>query len=231
MTVVVASWNIHSGVGGDARFRPARIAAVIEELDADIVALQEVAARRAGFDMPAYLRHAYRGEISMQTTLSDRYGTFGNAVLTRLPVVSSSAHDISVAGREPRGALEVVVATHAGALRIINTHLGLSGTERVQQVQRLLALVATGTTPTVLLGDFNAWHAHDASMLLLRRHFCTSAAPRTFPALLPMLRLDRLFHDKRINSVSLSSHRSRFARIASDHIPVTARLDFVDQAH
>src|ERR1044071_995749 len=86
---LIASYNVHGGVGLDFRFAPRRIARVVLELRADIVALQELTAHSAAVDMLEELRldtgyHAIAGP-----TLTSADAKFGNGLLTRFPVVSA----------------------------------------------------------------------------------------------------------------------------------------------
>src|SRR5215210_3561879 len=81
--IIVASYNIHLGIGRDGHFQPQRIAAVIQEMNADIVALQEVALGAPGFDMLEYLRQTCQMEGIAGPTLVTKRGDYGNAVLTR----------------------------------------------------------------------------------------------------------------------------------------------------
>src|SRR4030095_1457231 len=101
------SYNIHGGVGLDRRRDLDRIAGVIAELQADVVGLQEVVqgAGGAAADQPAYLAAKLSMSMIMGTTRPHTGGSFGNAILTRLPVVASMTHDLSHGRHERRGCL------------------------------------------------------------------------------------------------------------------------------
>jgi endonuclease/exonuclease/phosphatase family metal-dependent hydrolase len=107
--LVVASYNIHRGVGLDRRRDLDRIAAVIEEMRPDVVGLQEVvrAAGPAQADQAGYLARRLGMELVMGVTRELAGGLYGNALLTRLPIVASATHDLSHGRRERRGALRV----------------------------------------------------------------------------------------------------------------------------
>src|SRR4029079_146454 len=99
-------------------------------------------------------------------------GQYGNAVLTRLPILTVRRVDLSVPGREPRGALDLELDAPGSVLRIIATHLGLAPTERRQQIRRILAsLPKSRDDPVVLMGDLNEWFLWGRSLRWLRRHF------------------------------------------------------------
>jgi endonuclease/exonuclease/phosphatase family metal-dependent hydrolase len=225
----IATYNVHSGVGIDRRFRPERILAVIAELEADIVAMQEVLSPVTGFDVHERLRDETGFHLATMATMQLAGGTFGNAVLSRWPIVDVVEHSLSVGEREPRGALDVMLDRDGHKLRVIATHLGLSGAERREQAARLLDIVQNGPDiPTVLAGDFNVTSARGKELRECRQHFGHSHAPRTFPSIAPVLPLDRIFVTPCSALSAIEVHRSRRARIASDHLPLVATLDLPD---
>lgn len=221
----VATWNMHGGVGIDGRFSPERIARVIAELDADIVALQEFGSRDAGFDMRLHLETASNAHATLMPTFQ-KYGCdFGNAILSRLPVSATSCHKLGLEGREPRNAIELDVDLAGTKLRVVTTHLGLRRYERHGQIETLAKLIGEpADSPIVLLGDFNEWFAGRATRVFDRR-FGMSAAPATFPAPLPVIALDRVWVWPPQACIEIRTHRSALARIASDHLPLIATLE------
>lgn len=219
----VATWNMHGGVGLDGRFDAARIARVIAELDADVIALQEYGARDRAFDLRTALERAALAEAIVQPTLRKHGCDFGNIVLSRLPVLTSACHTLAVAGREPRNAIDLRLDSGNGTLRVITTHLGLRIAERREQIARLVAVITESREPTVLLGDFNVWRARGA-FSALAAHFGHGRAPATFPAPCPLVALDRIWVAPATACIDLRVHKSRTARIASDHLPLIATL-------
>ena len=222
---IIVSYNTHGAVGIDRRFAPDRIARVLGEIDADIIALQELELRASGFDMLAYLQsetgfHAIAGPTIRST---DR--DFGNGLLSRFPIVSVDHVKLDVARREPRGAIDAVVDCSGASLRVIATHLGLRPSERRDQVRRLLDTVRAGPSlPTVLLGDLNEWFLQGRPLRWLHEHFGESPAHATFPSPLPLLALDRIWSSPASLLRRVRVHRSRLARRASDHLPLVAKL-------
>ena len=228
----LASYNIHSCIGGDGQLNPGRVAEVIRQTGADIAALQEVDARhRAGtyLDQWAFLADAMGGECVPGISLRTHRNIFGNALLTRHPIRAVRLHDISVNRREPRGVIDADILVNGRSLRIIATHFGLHSKERRMQADLLLAILTlpvSDTEPptdgTILLGDFNEWRRDLRNLDKLARQFHPSPAPPTFPARYPMLPLDRILVQGDLRLNGLRAHRSAIARMASDHLPICA---------
>lgn len=230
----IASYNIHRCIGRDGCCVPGRIVQVIRELDCDTVGLQEVSGRDTGEAEALQMEFIAKstGLASIPGTRIDLHrGTYGSVLLTSRPVLSIERHDLSFSRREPRSALDVELDVGGVPTRIILTHLGLSLGERRAQVRRILALVSgtARTEPVVLLGDINEWMPRGRSLRWLHREFGEPPAPRSFPASLPLLALDRIWVRPRAALVSVAAHRSATARIASDHLPIKAVVD-LDQA-
>lgn len=227
--IVAASYNIHRGVGLDRRRDVDRIARVIQEIDPDVIGLQEVVRVNgvAHADQAGYLAEALGMTVVMGETRLFGDGTYGNAVLTRLPVLASTRCDLSCDGREPRGCLRVDLGVDGTALHVFNCHFGLGFRERRAQVELLHAFLrATDCAgPRLLLGDFNEWHRGPVTRGF-RREFSSPMRRmrRTHPAVFPLFRLDRIYWDVELQGEAFHVHRSRRARVASDHLPVVARL-------
>jgi endonuclease/exonuclease/phosphatase family metal-dependent hydrolase len=224
MPLKLATYNIHRCVGRDGISAPARIARVVGDIDADVTALQEVAISAGGTANPlARLAQAAGAHAIAGPTLLDRQGHYGNALLTRMAPLSVERLDISLPGREPRGAMAVTLPIKGQRVRILVTHLGLRPTERRYQMRRLLSLLDdTGTTLTVLLGDFNEWFTRGRALKCINRRFGHRAAPATFPSHRPLLALDRIWVHPPHRLISLKVHIEPPATIASDHLPLVA---------
>jgi endonuclease/exonuclease/phosphatase family metal-dependent hydrolase len=222
----VATYNVHSGVGIDRRFRPQRIAEVIGELDPDVIALQEVLSPVREFDVHALLREATGFHLAAMATMQLAGGTFGNALLSRWRILDAVEHGLTVADREPRAAIDATIGLDAGKLRVIATHLGLRSAERREQLSRLVAILERRRdVPTLLLGDFNATRAKSRELRAHAEQFGKSSVLATFPSIAPVLPLDRIFALHGAEIVDVGVHRSRRARIASDHLPLVATIE------
>lgn len=225
----VASYNIHGGVGRDKHFVPNRIVEVLREIDADIIALQEVESRTTGFDMLEFLADALSMQPIPGPTLLTANGDYGNGLLTHLPILSTRAIDLSYPNREARSAIDAELqaarCADAPVLRIIATHLGLHPGERRAQVQQLLSIFEHDRNlPTVFLGDINEWSLIGRPLRWLHRHFARTPAPATFPAHFPLFALDRIWVHPHNLLLVVSAHTTPLAREASDHLPIVANL-------
>ena len=227
MRVRVATYNVHQCVGGDGRHDIGRIARVLEKLDAHVLALQEVE-----WDPGAalHLLATFAQQLGYQAipgpTLLRRKGHYGNALLTRLPVLRTDLVDLSVGRHEPRGAIDVVLDAGSEPLHVLATHLGLLPYERHRQLRRLLRrLEAAPRMPTVLMGDLNEWFLWGRPLRWLRAWFGATPAPATFPARLPVFALDRIWVRPRKLVAQVFVPTGRDIRTASDHLPVVAELD------
>jgi endonuclease/exonuclease/phosphatase family metal-dependent hydrolase len=226
--MVVASYNVHRCIGMDGRHDPGRVAGVIRELDADVIGLQEVASRFGdvhAVDQLAFLARAAGAHAIPGPTLHERRGYCGNGILSRRPVLAVSRIDLSVPGREPRGALDVRLDVGGDVVRVIVTHLGLRRGDRRTQVARLLAALGEDRTPfVVLLGDLNEWIPRGASLGRLHARLGRAPGVRTFPARRPVFALDRVWVQPRTCLARVAPHATRLARVASDHLPVRAEV-------
>ena len=218
----VASYNIHLYRGIDGVSDPERVARVIKELRAEIVGLQEIDSLFFKMGNCADLISQKAGmEVVLGPTRRKR-ANFGNALVTSYQVKDVRHVDLSVAGRSPRGALDVDLLVKGETIRVIVAHLGLGLGERRRQIRRLLEVFCSERDRMeIMLGDFNEWvpmvnlhHVHNV--------FGKSPSLRTFPSFMPVLPLDRIWVRPAESLVSLSTHKTALSRMASDHLPVRA---------
>jgi len=236
----IATYNIHKCVGIDRRFSPERIADVLREIDADVIALQEVLCH-GNSEKREHQAEFIAEELGMDFFLGENRrisgAPYGNAVLTRLPVRHSQNFDISIRRREPRGCLltEIDLGGARETLQFFNVHLGTSYFERRQQAHKLLdAHVLEHTKFTgkrIVAGDFNEWTKGLTTKLFKTRFQCVDAKAhlgraRTFPGILPILHLDHIYFDNNFKLTEAFLHKSKTARVASDHLPIVADFEF-----
>ena len=219
----VATWNVHGAVGLDRRCDAERIARAVGELDADVIALQEVwLPRGRTADFCALLADASGLHCTFAPTFEKRGQPFGNALLRRAPAVRDEVVDLAVDRREPRNAIDATLDMGGVHLRVVATHLGLAATERHVQAGWLAQRIRADGTPCIVLGDLNEWRAVGALAPLL--DVVVGRAPATFPSAFPLASLDRILAQPA--SVVRERHvpASPLARIASDHRPLVATI-------
>ena len=229
--LTIMSYNIHECVGTDGRRDPDRIARIIQEFDADIVGLQEVDFSPRGEKKSHqldYLAAATGLHAVAGPTIQTVDAEFGNALLTRPEIHTLQLHDVSFPGRQPRGVIDAIIAFEGKTIRIVVTHLGLHARERQHQVRLLLKILdeRQHMDCTILFGDINEWRPQGFAIRMLNARLGRGIAARTFPSFYPVFALDRLWVTPRAALVEKTIPHHRLARIASDHLPIRAIIDF-----
>ncbi|WP_126176101.1 endonuclease/exonuclease/phosphatase family protein [Tsuneonella rigui] len=229
MQLTFASYNIHKAVGNDGKRDPDRILAVLRELDADVIALQECdrrfGARESVIDRAALEETAWQALPVARRPHS--LGWHGNALLVRKHFEALEAHAVELPRLEPRGAVRGDFLANGVRLRAVGVHLDLSGLRRRDQVRAIIKHVEACEhgCPTVLMGDFNQWGAGTGAMRELASGWHSLTPGRSFPANNPVAQLDRVVACHRWKVVAQGVHHSALAAQASDHLPVWARLE------
>jgi endonuclease/exonuclease/phosphatase family metal-dependent hydrolase len=241
----VLTFNIHAGRGADNVLDLERVERLIRSSGADVVGLQEVdrhySARSNWVDQGAELARrldmhlAFGATIDAESPAPGRPRVqFGNAILSRYPITSSSLTLLPVTpGLEQRGLLKAVVDVPGTDLEVFNTHLGdISATDRVQQATRIQQEIGTPERPTILVGDMNATpEAPEVTTLdgfLADAWITRGEGPGyTFESKNPAARVDYVF-----TSDAVRPEQSQVVVTdpgASDHLPVAVRLPIPSQ--
>ena len=231
-TLRVATYNIHRCRGLDGRTSPSRIADVIRTIDPDIIALQEVVGAS-----PRSAGHAEElgAQLGMGWVMAParhlRHALFGNVVLSRLPILHHAQYDLSWKTCEARCCQRVDIAVGSHTLHLYNVHLGTAYLERRYQASRLVSFVHDRRVgpPKIVLGDFNEWMRGLATQMLsqrlesidLRAHL---RRRRTYPGVFPLVHLDHIYYEGKVEVTRLELPRTRLALLASDHLPLVAEL-------
>ena len=228
--VRIATYNIHRCRGMDRRVVPSRIVEVLRDIDADVIALQEViGAGPAGAGQAEEIGAGLGMGWVMNCVRTLRQHQYGNVILSRYPIVDHSQYDLSWRTCEPRHCQRADLQLEGRVLHVYNVHLGTAVLERRYQAGRLASFVHDRrvTGPKVLLGDFNEWmkglatktlsalfESVDISHHLKRR--------RTYPGIFPVVHLDHIYYEGAVEVASVEMPRTRKALMASDHLPLVA---------
>lgn len=229
MDLTFASYNIHKAVGLDRRRDPERILAVLREIDADVIALQE-ADRRLGARASVLPRqliddHTPWRAVPLQMR-PDSIGWHGNALLVRRGIEVRRAEPVPLPMLEPRGAVCAQLVVEGRELCVVGMHLDLSGLRRRHQLRTIFAYVAASgaSCPAVLMGDFNQWSHARGAMREVVNGWQMFAPGNSFPSRQPIAALDRIVASDHWTCRQAGVHHSALAARASDHLPVYARL-------
>jgi endonuclease/exonuclease/phosphatase family metal-dependent hydrolase len=245
-TLHIATYNIHKGFSQfNARMVIHELREQLRGLNPDIVFLQEVQGKHRGHaeqhdDWPATPQHEFLAEDVWQDSaygcnMAYKNGHHGNAILSRFPILASHNQDVTHLQFERRGLLHCRIAVpEQPPLHCVCVHLSLFGRSRRKQMEALAAYLEASVTPgmpLVIAGDFNDWRNragdHIAETLGLTEVFCGAQGQpvRSFPATLPLLRLDRIY----VRGLRIESATCHFGAPwsqISDHAALSAHLSF-----
>ena len=246
--VRLVTYNTHHGVGDDGRHDLPRLATVLAAADADVICLQEVdrhfGPRSENVDQALLLARALDMQMAWGPAVDEPRpgdkprGEYGNALLSRLPILVSDVHRLPGAG-EPRSALRTMIELDGGALWVTTTHLSRKSGDRAAQVAALTDLQTGPMETGVVVGDFNA--PPDAPELAAMRErfgdawelanvrddrvgwrFWQHEEGLTHPAGSPHRRIDQVWVTQ---GVGVSTAEVLDGGGASDHLPLLVALE------
>ncbi|MFN2099143.1 endonuclease/exonuclease/phosphatase family protein [Altererythrobacter sp. MF3-039] len=228
MQLTFASYNIHKAVGLDRKRDPERILSVLREIDADVIALQEVD-RRIGQRASVIPRAALDDSPWRAVPVSRRarsLGWHGNALLVRRGMKIIDSEPLDLPTLEPRGAVRADLEHDGQEFRVVGMHLDLSGLRRRDQIKAILRKLRESSSdkPTVLMGDFNQWGRVSGAMRVFGAHWTMIAPGRSFPSRQPLARFDRIVTSDHWSCHEADVHHTVLSAQASDHLPVWATL-------
>ncbi|HEY6662408.1 MAG TPA: endonuclease/exonuclease/phosphatase family protein [Sphingomicrobium sp.] len=247
-TITVASYNMHRAIGLDGRRDPHRVLKVLQEIDADVVALQEADKRIGGrgstvphelidshgLYKPVHLGVRHRRTLEKVRKHADRLlkvntrniGWHGNAILVKRHIGVIDCATLDLPTLEPRGAVMAELLIGDRPVRVVGMHLDLSGLWRKRQMRAILEAIEARPQkmPTVLMGDTNEWRTAAGCLTELNGEFRIAPTGPSFHARHPVAQLDRIIVHKELSIEAAGVHMSPAARRASDHLPIWARL-------
>ncbi len=238
MRLKVLSYNIHKCIGGvDRKYDPSRIVDVIRKLDVDVLMLQEVDAgvTRSRGDKQCDLLGEELGlpHRTWYPNVNVRGGgQYGNAVLSRYPLIESSNLDLTCRFKKARSALHAVLRVRHDdvdrTIHVFNMHLGLARYERKLQLQMFLDSHPFAhlhhETPIIVGGDLNDVYGGLGDLLAPVGFRGIERRPLTFPAWGPVRALDGIFVRGDLDFMRLARCDTDLARRASDHRPIVAEI-------
>ena len=246
--ITLVSYNMHKAVGLDGRRDPHRVLKVLQEIDADIVALQEADKRIGGrgstvphelidshgMYKPVHLGVRHKRTLEKVRKHTDRLlkvntrniGWHGNAILVKPHIGVLDCAPLDLPTLEPRGAVIAELLIGEKPLRVVGMHLDLSGLWRRRQMRAILDAIASRPQqmPTILMGDTNEWRTVAGCLKDVGPDFHVAPTGPSFHARHPVAALDRIIVNKHVTIEAAGVHMSAVARRASDHLPIWARL-------
>ena len=226
LAVKVMTYNIQGHAASRRPDHLPKIAEVISAASPDVVGLQEVHCRTKAsiIDQAEQLATLTGLRLAFGRSCSIDGGDYGNAVLTRHAIAASHVYPLPGSG-EPRSVLQTDIGVDGAPFTFFATHLAAWGrllrVARIRQITELADIIARGTFPHVLCGDFNVPPgAEEMNVLLSRGHLrlCGEPGEATFP--MTRQRLDYIMCDPRWEIAGSEVIR----RGPSDHWPFVAEL-------
>ncbi|PID66847.1 MAG: endonuclease [Gammaproteobacteria bacterium] len=229
--LTIASYNIRKSVGLDWQRDPQRIHAVIAELDADIVLLQEVD-KRFGSRQGTLCKHTLFTDLHYHfadiATHPNSHGWHGNVILYRPPLKLLDCQRVNIPSVEPRGAIMALFGlSNNSVLQVVGTHLSLLKRMRQRQIASILHQIRQARHDYIVIGgDFNEakadkWFINNP---LLTDYRLITPGP-SFHTAKPLRALDRFIVGRNISVRGSLVHRSPQTRKASDHLPIMIKLE------
>ncbi|XEC97360.1 endonuclease/exonuclease/phosphatase family protein [Paenibacillus tarimensis] len=239
MDVRIVTFNMHHGRGMDGKLNLNRTARLLEQCEADLIALNEVDryfSRRSGYvDQISWLAKqldmywAFGAALTLRRKQSGIIRQYGNALLSRYPILSETTHAFHKKpfAFEGRSLLEVDIAVHGTPFKIFVTHLSLNPYSRNKQIKSIIGLIARVECACTVMGDWNLSHRSRTwkTVTAYLKDACAEIGPGecgTFPSIYSKWQLDYIFVSKNIQV-----KEARVIRIdpgASDHLPLSATI-------
>ncbi|MDR3474046.1 MAG: endonuclease/exonuclease/phosphatase family protein [Devosia sp.] len=225
----VASYNIQKSIGTDFRRRPNRILDVLVELDADVIALQEVD-RRFGERAASLTPQAIANETGYEPVVFGArplsLGWHGNTILVKRGIEVLTQRQLQLPRLEPRGAVLADLRIGGVTVRVVGMHLGLLGLWRKRQALAVLDQLEAleEPLPTIIMGDLNEWSVNGGCLAHFARDHHVGEPGPSYPSVRPVFGFDRIIASPDLTIEKAGVHGTARARVASDHLPVWANL-------
>ncbi len=233
MELTFVTYNIHKGIGNDRLYRLERIIEALKSINADFLALQEVdhnAPRSRGEDLARVVAEELGMHYNLGLNVKLKHGAYGNATLSRYPIIESRNMNVTWAIKKRRGCLVSRIQLPRREIAVLNFHLGLAAFERMWQAKRILnshTLKSMGRLPVVMLGDSNDRNDKLTEVFAEAGYHDACDGHKgafTWPSYAPLFRLDKVYYSGDWKLVGHTIVRNQLTRVASDHLPLSVTL-------
>lgn len=243
--ITVTSYNMHKGMSAlNRKVQLDSMGSALEKLGSDVLFLQEVQGRHdeRSSSLPDFPDAPHYDILGERLSFNRSYGKnavypsrhHGNAILSRLPIETHRNLDISVNKLEQRGVLHCEIQPEGWDLPLVClcAHLNLLEPDRAKQYRAILEYVGQHVrqeSPLIIAGDFNDWRHKSAQFMSdlpnLEEVFVDEQGkrPKTFPARLPVLSLDRVY-TRNLQVLDTQIHNSKNWQKLSDHLPLSVKI-------
>lgn len=226
----IGSYNICKAIGFDLRRKPERSLRIISQLNTDIMVLQE-ADQRFNDRQAIFTPEQIEAETGLRVVDFNAelpgLGWYGNILLLREGITVRDFTLLELPGLEPRGTVIAELSLGAHRLSVGAMHLGLRRTDRKKQLDEIIDHVQTHNNDgCILTGDLNAWKKVNRAMEKLHVHFEMADCGPSFPAIYPIVPLDRIFYSDNLQLRHSEVYKGKSTKIASDHLPIFADFAF-----
>lgn len=245
MSIKVLTFNIHKGFNwNNSKVTIKHLKENLERLHPDIVLLQEVVGENLHhekkFDNWISNQFDFLAKDLWSESVYSKHALFdhrhhGNVILSKFPVIFSETEDISLNKFEQRSILYSQLEYENNLIHVLCVHLNLLGRDRKKQYQLIKKYIKSksiGTDPIILAGDFNDWNQQASKNLLSINDLHDAhksihgSYGKTFPAIMPMIKLDRIYTKGfKINSSEVLSGIEWNS--LSDHLPIHIEIELL----
>lgn len=231
-SIKLMSFNIHGGRARDGLRDIKRIVQLLDEMNIDIAVFQEVETRvsRGGCNEDIQtLAGTSRPHHVISPSIMHHDGWYGNLIVSKYPVIRGLVHNLETTVQyEPRTAVDALIETPLGKIRVIGTHLSLSIFERRSEARNLIRLMNAveekEKNQILLMGDINEWQVPSKLLKFLDSHLAPIACRPSFPSWFPILKLDRVWYHGSNLKISAKTLNTKAVSKLSDHLPLVVEI-------
>lgn len=239
MRLLAASYNIQHGIyrpdvlsHGDRSAKLERVCDYLRLKRPDICGINEIYGNGGAFgDQPRRMAEALGCQYVFAKAIENRNGQYGNALLTRFPIIQSRATEIKTAPqipgrsalyREDRVLLSAEIEAEGRVITVMTCHFGLNADEAEAAANAVKCELQRVKTPVLLMGDFNL--TPDSPIVSGLSDLLADTAEGeqlTFPSEDPKSKIDYIFASRDFKVLRSFAD----GVVISDHLPLFAELE------